>query len=229
MSGDLWQMARNGTTLLPGEARKLAVAFDKMRQELDDLRNGVAAVEAERNGLTLHSQNLQSLVEKRTAECNRLHAQLFALRNPSDAVMKAAVLYYSGDLSDAIRASVAAAEVPCIECDGKGVTAKAVCCGSGFGNECCGCPDQHMVPCPNGCDPRQHVMGYAARYIAAIDRVEDAKAAREAAQTARGVANKGDVIADAHRALAAATDERDAALEALRAAVAAAEQEVGNA
>lgn len=35
MSGDLWQMARNGTTLLPGEARKLALAYDKMRQERD--------------------------------------------------------------------------------------------------------------------------------------------------------------------------------------------------
>jgi len=44
MSGDLWQMARNGTTLLPGEARKLALAYDKMQ-------NMLAVVEAERNAL----------------------------------------------------------------------------------------------------------------------------------------------------------------------------------
>ena len=34
--------------------------------------------------------------------------------------------------------------VACTECNGSG----AVCCGSGFGNECCGCPD----PCPK-CHP----------------------------------------------------------------------------
>ena len=38
MSGELWQMARNGTTLLPGEARKLANAYDKLREERDALR-----------------------------------------------------------------------------------------------------------------------------------------------------------------------------------------------
>lgn len=35
---------------------------------------------------------------------------LAALREPSEAAMKAAVMHYSGDLSDAIRAAVAAAE-----------------------------------------------------------------------------------------------------------------------
>jgi len=39
MSGDLWQMARNGTTLLPGEARKLALAYDRLREERDTLRD----------------------------------------------------------------------------------------------------------------------------------------------------------------------------------------------
>lgn len=40
------------------------------------------------------------------------HAQAIvaALKQPSEAVMKAAVLHYSGDLSDAIGAAVAAAE-----------------------------------------------------------------------------------------------------------------------
>lgn len=33
MSGELWMMARNGTTLLPGEARKLAVAYDLLRRQ----------------------------------------------------------------------------------------------------------------------------------------------------------------------------------------------------
>jgi len=42
MSGELWQMARNGTTLLPGEARKLANAYDKLREERDALRKLLA-------------------------------------------------------------------------------------------------------------------------------------------------------------------------------------------
>lgn len=64
----------------------------------------------------------------------------------------------------------------------------------------------------------------AQRYIHSLDCVAEAKTAREVAQTARGVANKGEVIAAAHRALTAATDERDAALEALRIALTAARE-----
>lgn len=36
MSGDLWQMARSGITLLPGEAVKLALAHDDLRQKYHD-------------------------------------------------------------------------------------------------------------------------------------------------------------------------------------------------
>jgi hypothetical protein len=61
----------------------------------------------------------------------------------------------------------------------------------------------------------------AVQYIAAVDCVDDAKAEREAAQTVRGVPNKGDIIEAAHRALSLAVDLRDAALSSLRAAVAA--------
>ena len=44
-------------------------------------------------------------------EIVRLRRILAALREPSEAVMQAAVRDYSGDLRDAIRAAVAAAEV----------------------------------------------------------------------------------------------------------------------
>ncbi len=43
-------------------------------------------------------------------EIVRLRRILDALREPSEAVLKAAVLNYGGDLTDAIRAAVAAAE-----------------------------------------------------------------------------------------------------------------------
>jgi hypothetical protein len=43
-------------------------------------------------------------------EIVRLRAILAKLREPSEAVTKAAVLNYGGDLTDAIRAAVAAAE-----------------------------------------------------------------------------------------------------------------------
>ena len=33
MSGELLVMARNGTTLLPGEARKLALSYDTLREK----------------------------------------------------------------------------------------------------------------------------------------------------------------------------------------------------
>ena len=38
MSGDLWQMARNGTTLLPSEVKKLAADYDRLRQDRDKWR-----------------------------------------------------------------------------------------------------------------------------------------------------------------------------------------------
>lgn len=38
MSGDLWQMARNGTTLLPSEVKKLAADYDRLRRILGALR-----------------------------------------------------------------------------------------------------------------------------------------------------------------------------------------------
>lgn len=43
-------------------------------------------------------------------ECSRLRQVLTALRTPSDAVMRAAALCYSGDLKDAVQAAAAAAE-----------------------------------------------------------------------------------------------------------------------
>jgi hypothetical protein len=49
MSGELWQMARNGTTLLPGEARKLALAYDRLREERDTLRERLAELELGRS------------------------------------------------------------------------------------------------------------------------------------------------------------------------------------
>lgn len=47
MSGDLIAMARSGITLLPGEARKVAVAYDKLLAEVIMLRQRVAQLEAE--------------------------------------------------------------------------------------------------------------------------------------------------------------------------------------
>ena len=38
MSGDLWQMARNGTTLLPSEVKKLAADYDRLRRILNALK-----------------------------------------------------------------------------------------------------------------------------------------------------------------------------------------------
>lgn len=44
MSGDLWQMARNGTTLLPSEVKKLAADYDRLRRILAALREPSEAV-----------------------------------------------------------------------------------------------------------------------------------------------------------------------------------------
>lgn len=44
MSGDLWQMARNGTTLLPSEVKKLAADYDRLRRILAALREPNEAV-----------------------------------------------------------------------------------------------------------------------------------------------------------------------------------------
>lgn len=44
MSGDLWQMARNGTTLLPSEVKKLAADYDRLRRILGALREPSEAV-----------------------------------------------------------------------------------------------------------------------------------------------------------------------------------------
>ena len=38
MSGDLWVMARNGTTLLPSEVKKLAADYDRLRAIVHALR-----------------------------------------------------------------------------------------------------------------------------------------------------------------------------------------------
>lgn len=37
MSGDILLMARNGTTLLPGESKKLALAYDTLASHLSDV------------------------------------------------------------------------------------------------------------------------------------------------------------------------------------------------
>lgn len=42
MSGELLEMARSGITLLPGEAAKVAAAYDKMKAERDQLRSVLA-------------------------------------------------------------------------------------------------------------------------------------------------------------------------------------------
>lgn len=101
MSGDLWIMARNGTTLLPSEVKKLAADYDRLRDRL-------AAVKRERDGLTLHTQNLQSLVDKRIAECNRLHASLTALTSDAavDAATEAAHAYLPVVLKPAMRVMI---------------------------------------------------------------------------------------------------------------------------
>ena len=52
MSGDLWQMARNGTTLLPSEVKKLAADYDRLRRVLGALKepsDGVVWAVLERN------------------------------------------------------------------------------------------------------------------------------------------------------------------------------------
>ena len=45
MSGELIAMARAGITLLPGEAKKIAVAYDKLYEEVVQLRKRVAQLE----------------------------------------------------------------------------------------------------------------------------------------------------------------------------------------
>ena len=44
MSGDLWQMARNGTTLLPSEVKKLAADYDRLRRILGALKEPSGSV-----------------------------------------------------------------------------------------------------------------------------------------------------------------------------------------
>lgn len=46
MSGDLIAMARSGVTLLPGEARKVAVAYDKLFERVKELEADRAALQA---------------------------------------------------------------------------------------------------------------------------------------------------------------------------------------
>lgn len=53
MSEDLWIMARNGTTLLPGEAIKIAKAHDALRQKYHDALDELAKCEAECARLSL--------------------------------------------------------------------------------------------------------------------------------------------------------------------------------
>lgn len=45
MSGDLVAMARSGITLLPGEAKKVAAAYDKLLAEVLELRQQVVRLE----------------------------------------------------------------------------------------------------------------------------------------------------------------------------------------
>ena len=41
MSGDLWVLARNGTTLLPAELQKIAADYDRLRTRVQWLENEV--------------------------------------------------------------------------------------------------------------------------------------------------------------------------------------------
>jgi hypothetical protein len=72
-------------------------------ERTDELKQRLAAVEAER-------LMWESSCTVAWAAMEKMGKVLAALREPNEAVMKAAVLHYSGDLSDAIRAAVAAAE-----------------------------------------------------------------------------------------------------------------------
>lgn len=46
----------------------------------------------------------------------------------------------------------------CSECNGTGSVVVPVCCGSGYGSECCGCPDREDAPCPK-CAPHPSAAG----------------------------------------------------------------------
>lgn len=95
MSGDLWAMARNGTTLLPSEVKKLAADYDRLRERL-----------ARREEQLRHAMEM----------VNRRERVFQAMREPSAAViiaMQSADLH--GDVTDEqcvamTRAAVAAAE-----------------------------------------------------------------------------------------------------------------------
>jgi hypothetical protein len=65
-----------------------------------------AVLDAFSEGTVTRYYNVPAMAD----EIVRLRRILDALREPSEAVLKAAVLNYGGDLTDAIRAAVAAAE-----------------------------------------------------------------------------------------------------------------------
>ncbi len=75
----------------------------QMADEILRLRTQLAELNADRD-LTFR------IAEHNGQEAIKANAILAALREPSEAVRKAAVLNYGGDLTDAIRAAVAAAE-----------------------------------------------------------------------------------------------------------------------
>lgn len=114
MSGDLWQMARNGTTLLPGEAKKLATAYDRLRDERDKLLSELsisrlsyqqqderlAFVEAERDAAEANAERRWEDILIAAKKIDRLQAILAALREPNEEVVEAAAeaLYLRCDL-----------------------------------------------------------------------------------------------------------------------------------
>ena len=123
--------ARKGGTLNAGEGLILCEEIDRLRHELkhetqwadagidstafwqkqrDDLAAKLADVEAQRDDLREMANAAEMAETVASAELEHLRRVLAVLREPSAAVMKFAVLHYSGDLQDAIRAAVAAAE-----------------------------------------------------------------------------------------------------------------------
>lgn len=73
------------------------------------LRELLAAVEAERDEEIARVVRITTRLGTETLRADRAERILAALRGKSAAVMKAAVLHYSGDLHDAICAAVDAA------------------------------------------------------------------------------------------------------------------------
>lgn len=78
MSGDLWQMARHGTTLLPSEVKKLAADYDRLRRILaalreprDEIVDAIAAVAWDDSGAIFSTYAAKAMIRAAVAAAEK--------------------------------------------------------------------------------------------------------------------------------------------------------------